>query len=124
MSLVYGQHEEYYTWISVVGHQPVFILAGKCEGEDARSYYYPAKEMAELIKPLEQFKATPWRQYWAFNPHRPEIVYLGEFDAPTDAQEALDKSGHLRTDEMQVVNCTGAASLMVSAKEVMAMLPT
>ncbi len=73
-----------------------------------------------MLKVLMQFAPAPWRQYWAVNALTPEVQYLGEFSDPSTAQEALEGSGFLRRDEMFVVNCAGAASLLISGKELQA----
>lgn len=76
--------------------------------------------LSRMLKVLMQFAPAPWRQYWAVNALSPEVQYLGEFSDPSAAQEALEGSGFLRRDEMFVVNCAGAASLLISGKELQA----
>lgn len=85
-------------------------------GETARPHLVPLGQVGRLVTPLEQFKSTPWRQYWAVNQYTPEILYLGEFDSPLDARAELLKSGNLHTEEFTVVNCQVAAGLLISVK--------
>ena len=75
------------------------------------------KQLERMMAQLERFTPAPWRQYWAVNALTPDIQYLGEFNDPADAQEKLNESGFLRREEMFVVNCSGAASLLISGNE-------
>ncbi len=76
--------------------------------------------MARMLEELMKFAPSPWRQYWAVNALTPEVKYLGEFSDPADAMQALTDSGFLHREEMFLVNCTGAANLLVSGKELQA----
>ncbi|WJJ55114.1 hypothetical protein [Xanthomonas phage RTH11] len=75
------------------------------------------RQLERMMAQLERFTPAPWRQYWAVNALTPDIQYLGEFNDPDDAVEKLEASDFLRKEEMFVVNCSGAASLLVSGNQ-------
>ena len=93
-----------------IGGGLVFDLVSLEPDEAAVTHLVPLGQVGRLVGPLEQFKSTPWRQYWMVNLYEPEILYMGEFDSPADARAALG------TEEFKVINCQMAAGLLISAK--------
>lgn len=96
-----------------------FALAIVSTTGQLRSNQFMLEKLPELIAPLRQFATTPWRQYWAVGSLTPEIQYLGDFDSRNDAEDALNQSGYLRKEEMEVINSAQAAHLLLSARDLL-----